>query len=72
MACERDLRPLKLAQQAFEKAGVADKVLLLYMQICDVQLASATLLHGVKLTTLLPSKLLRPDCHCFCCFTLIT
>ena len=26
VACERDLRPLKLAHQAFEKAGVADKV----------------------------------------------
>ncbi|KAL3154744.1 hypothetical protein ABBQ38_011291 [Trebouxia sp. C0009 RCD-2024] len=25
IACERDPRPLKLAQQAFEKAGVADK-----------------------------------------------
>ncbi|KAL3154743.1 hypothetical protein ABBQ38_011291 [Trebouxia sp. C0009 RCD-2024] len=26
IACERDPRPLKLAQQAFEKAGVADKI----------------------------------------------
>lgn len=59
VACERDLRPLKLAQQAFEKAGVADKV---SRSCCPCVCTSAIFvpasncnapakLHGVKLTT---------------------